>query len=930
VTELPTGTVTFLFTDLEGSTRLWEEHSDEMRRALARHDEILREGVASNGGHIVKTTGDGMHAVFDVPAAAVVAAIKVQRALAAERWDETGPLRVRMGIHTGVADQRDGDYFGSAVNRAARLMSLAHGGQVLVSRVCEELLRDSMSTDVTLLDLGVQRLRDLSRPESVFQVVAPGLEREFPRLQSLDAYATNLASGLSLFVGRDTEVAALVALMPDDRLVTLTGVGGVGKTRLATQVAAELLPLFRDGVWLCELAAAGDPETLAEVVAASVGARPQQNVPILTTIVDFLRSRSVLIVLDNCEHLLTAIGDVALAVLRACPDVRILATSREGLGVDGERMVAVRSLELPTGDDLDAVGDSDAARLFAVRAASARPGFVLDAGNAAAVAEICSRLDGIPLAIELAAARMGSMTSAEVASHLDERFRLLAGARRTGIERHQTLRSTIDWSYELLEPRERTVFDRLGVFVGTFDADAATSVVADDTLTPWDVIDGLRDLIAKSMLIVEEARDRVTQYQMLETLRQYAREQLDTTDATDDFRRRHAAHYAAWAERAGLELLGPDELRWRTALRAGLDNLRAAVAWSLDASDVADVELALRIVAALSLQAVMDRSAGLSAWAERALAAADDTRPELRAGVLGAAAWDATRRTDYERACSLADEAMGLVATDDPLHWLSTTSAARNAKSVACLYSGRLDEAERLAREGNIASADLQLPAFMFGSLVIVPVGVALMRGETERARSEAERALASARASGSPSTLAAALYTLGWVAMYDDEVAALAAFDESLALVREGTIDAILPHVLVRSACIRAGAGDESALRDLREAIAFSRDVGSVVTGMTVLDYGMRIAALLGRWEVGAGIAGFLESRGAEHRLPTAGPEGQARHEARARLEQGLGSARLAPAYASGAQKSYEELIDWLLHQLDAPDAGPSSTETR
>ncbi len=482
---LPTGTVTFLFTDLEGSTRLWERHPEAMRTALARHDEILRDAVGQRSGVVVKTTGDGLHAAFAVAADAVAAAADAQQVLLDEAWALPEPLRVRMGLHTGRAEIRTGDYYGPAVNRAARVSAAAHGGQVVVSHATEELVRDDLPAGAALTDLGEHRLRDLARPERVYQVDAPGLRSDFPPLRSIDAYPTNLPLQLSSFVGREREIATIAKELYDARLVTLTGVGGVGKTRLSIQVAAEVLPHYRDGVWLCELAAATDPDSLAQVVASTLGVAQRPGLDLAASILEYLRGRELLVLLDNCEHLLDAAGRLGEGVLRECAGVRILATSREGLGVEGERVVALRSLGVPEqGAGSDAAAASEAVRLFLERAHAAQAEFELDAASVEAVGEICRRLDGIPLAIELAAARVVAMHPREIADHLDERFRLLTGGRRTAVERHHTLRATVDWSYSLLGPTEQAVFARLGVFAGSFDASAADFAQRQPSLRP--------------------------------------------------------------------------------------------------------------------------------------------------------------------------------------------------------------------------------------------------------------------------------------------------------------------------------------------------------------------------------------------------------------------------------------------------------------
>ena len=470
----------------------------------------------------------------------------------------------------------------------------------------------------SLVDLGEQRLRDLSRPEVVFQVVHPELTRDFPRLRSLDAFPGNLPVQLTSFIGRDDDVAGVERALTESRLVTLTGVGGVGKTRLAVQVAAQLLPEFSDGVWLCELAATNDADLLAQVVVAALGVQPRPGRSLAESVCDYLSGKQALIVLDNCEHLLDEAAGIAEAILRAAPGVRVLATSREGLGVAGERLMGVPSLNVASAAEssLEAIAECEAVRLFMDRAAATRSGLELHASNAAQIVEICRRLDAIPLAIELAAARVTSMSPGEIAGLLDERFRLLTGGRRRGVERHQTLRATVEWSYSLLDERDRTIFDRLGVFAGTFDADAATAVAGSDEFAAWDVRDALDDLAAKSMVVLDDGPDGSTRFRLLETLRQYALERLDDAGNAEDCRRRHSEHYAAFAELAGPGLEGPDEAAWFPRFDADLDNLRAAVAWALDAEAHGDAELGLRIIAPLTRQLFCRPSAGVGEWAE--------------------------------------------------------------------------------------------------------------------------------------------------------------------------------------------------------------------------------------------------------------------------------------------------------------------------
>ena len=464
-----------------------------------------------------------------------------------------------MGIHSGEAELRDGDYYGPVPNRAARLMSVAHGGQILVSDVTAALAEDRLPDGTHLTDLGVHRLRDLSGSLRVFQLDAADRPDRFPALRTIDSFPTNLPAQLSSFVGRDDDVAAVGNAVTESPIVTLTGVGGVGKTRLAVHVAANLLPTYADGVWCCELAAAVDDESMEQVVAATLGVVPRPGLTLGESVVEFLRGREVLILLDNCEHVVSVAGRLAEAVARSCPFARVLATSREGLAVEGERVIPVRSLGLPNvGDDLATVTETAAVRLFVERAAAVEPGFTLDPTTAMAVVEICRRLDGIPLAIELAAARITTMGPKDISRRLDERFRLLTGGRRTAVERHHTLRATVDWSYELLEPREKIVFDVLGIFVGGFDEDAATAVCGGVDLDDFDVLDALTLLVGKSMVGAERLADGTTRYSLLETLREYARQRLDETGDVDRWRRRHAEHYAEFAEHAQPRFYGQD------------------------------------------------------------------------------------------------------------------------------------------------------------------------------------------------------------------------------------------------------------------------------------------------------------------------------------------------------------------------------------
>lgn len=478
------GTITFLFTDVEGSTKMWEEAPDLMPKTIERHDEIALSVIENNGGRVVKSRGEGdsVFAVFPRASEAVAAAAKLQVALRTEPWPAKTPIKVRMALHTGEAQERDEDYYGAPVNRCARLRAIAHGGQIVVSLTTEELVRDGLKGGVSLKDLGLHRLKDLSRPEQVFQVLHPELPEDFPPLRSLDALPNNLPQQLTSFIGREQVIAEVLDIFKHTRLLSLTGSGGAGKTRLALQVAADLLEDYEDGVWLIELAVLADPNLVAQSVATTIGVREEPGRPILATLTDFLKAKKVLLVLDNCEHLLSACATLCDHLLRACPGLYILATSREGLNIAGETTYRVPSLGLPDPRAQQAISDLvqvEAVRLFVERAQAAQPGFQVNEQNAASLAQLCVRLDGIPLAIELAAARVKALSVDQINQRLDDRFRLLTGGSRTALPRQQTLRALIDWSYDLLTPEEQTLLRRLSVFAGGWTLEAAEAVCAD-------------------------------------------------------------------------------------------------------------------------------------------------------------------------------------------------------------------------------------------------------------------------------------------------------------------------------------------------------------------------------------------------------------------------------------------------------------------
>ncbi len=580
---IPSGTVTLLFTDIEGSTRLWEAEPERMAVALRRHDELVRAAIEQAGGYVFKTVGDAFCAAFWTADAGVSAALSAQRALGSQDWPTHRPILVRMGMHTGACEERDGDYFGPVVNRVARLEAVAHGGQVVLSATTAGLVSQSFGADTRLRDLGLHRLKDLGRPEHVFQLEAPLLEADFPPLASLDnpELPNNLPSVVNAFVGRERELTEVRALVRSSRLVTLTGAGGSGKTRLALQVAAELLDSTADGVWFVDLAPVTDDGQIPAVVAAVLGLPDQCGPDLSEEVVGALGDQDALILLDNCEHLIDAAAKFCEQVITRCPRVCMLATSREPLGIDGERVYRVPSLSLPPVDAESAadLSRSDAVRLFAERAKLHDPGFSLDEQSAPLVATLCRRLDGIPLALELAAARMSSMSLRQITERLDQRFRLLTGGSRNAMPRQQTLQATVDWSFGLLTSPEREMLTRLSVFAGGFDLPAAEAVCRPGTAgaDTLDVLDQLGSLVDKSLVIPDRTPDSV-RYRLLETIRQYSAQELVRTAGDGEMqqvRDLHAAYFLALAQTARPALTGHEQAVWLRRLDLEWDNLRA-------------------------------------------------------------------------------------------------------------------------------------------------------------------------------------------------------------------------------------------------------------------------------------------------------------------------------------------------------------------
>jgi predicted ATPase/class 3 adenylate cyclase len=593
--ELPTGTVTFLFTDVEGSTRLLQRIGDAYRDLLATHDRILREAIASGGGIEVQTEGDGFFAVFPTATGAVLTAIEAQRNLLNQEWPQGEAVRVRMGAHTGEGVLSNGHYVGLDVHRAARIASAGHGGQVLVSDATRALVEHALPKGVDLRGLGAHRLKDIEQPEHLHQLRIEGLPDTFPPIRSLDAHLTNLPAERSSFVGREDEVAEVSTLLDHVRLLTLTGPGGIGKTRMALKIAEEQIGRFADGVYLADLSPITDPNLVPAVIARALMVREEPGRDTLDSLADHLHDRELLLVLDNVEQVVEAASTVG-RLIDAAPRLKVLATSRIPLHLTGEQEFSVPPLRLPDSagsSDPEIVGGNEAVMLFVHRAAAVRPGMVLTADNAATLVEIAVRLDGLPLAIELAASRAKALSPDTILARLGTRLSIETGARDRP-ERQRTLRRTIEWSHDLLDPEHQLLFTRLATFRGGWTLEAAEAICGPG-LDP-DVLDGLTTLVDHSLVRPGQARSGEPRFTMLETIREYAAERLALSGEANEVQRAHAAHFRNLAEEAELNLTREDRVVWLARLDDEHDNLRAALDW---AERTGDADAGLRTATAI-------------------------------------------------------------------------------------------------------------------------------------------------------------------------------------------------------------------------------------------------------------------------------------------------------------------------------------------
>jgi predicted ATPase/class 3 adenylate cyclase len=812
---LPTGTLTFLFTDIEASTRAWEQHPEAMGQAHARHGQIVLACVARHGGTLVRARGEGdsTFCVFPDAAAALAAACDFQRALGAEPWPDVTPIRVRAALHTGAAPLRDGDYNASDVNRCARLRAIAHGGQTLLSEATRLLVCDRMPPCVGLRDLGVHRLRDLSRPERVYQLLHPDLLDAFPPLASLEARLTNLPVQMTSFIGREREIGDVRERLNRHRLLTLTGPGGGGKTRLAVQVGAELLDDYPDGVWLVELAGLTDPALVPQAVAQALAVREQPGRIITGALAECLRSKSLLLVLDNCEHLAPSCAALIQTLLRECPHLRVLATSRHTLGLTGTGHYPVPPLSLPPSPE--ELMQSEAARLFLERAASACPIFAQAPVEAPTIAQICRRLNGIPLAIELAAAWADVLSLSQIAARLDDRFRLLTRGNTAAHAHHQTLRATIDWSYKLLSSKEKTLFACLSVFVGGWTLEAAESVCAGKELCASEVLTFLSRLADKSLISIEE-NGAERRYYLLETIREYSREKLARMKAFTEIQMRHCDWFLAFAQQGQSCLSGPDQAQWLDRLAADQENFRGALDQAHCESAEKEALLAASLISFWQIRGYFKE--GLSSL-ERTLQRREALSENLCTAVLNSAGLLAWARGDYELAARCYEDCLAIAQqSSQPGHVAAILNNLGNLKAQQGDMMEALAYLEQSLSHFRAAQDETNV------ALTLCNLGALLIdRGEYEAAVAPLEESLTALRRSGNAVHLANALQNLACVNyLHHEYLAAEAHLRECLTLRRATGDRQGLAIGLHTDALIQTARGDyQTAAHLLGEADA-------------------------------------------------------------------------------------------------------------
>ncbi len=915
---LPTGTVSLLCTDIEGSTRLVNALGERYADALTEHRRLLRAAFGEHRGSEVDTQGDAFFYAFPRAHDAVAAAVAAQRALASHVWPEGLPLRVRIGIHTGEPTATGEGYVGIDVHRAARVMSAGHGGQVLLTQSTRDLLPEELSDAVSLRDLGEHRLKDLTHPQRLYQLLIPGLENDFPALKTLEARPTNLPIQPTPLIGREQQVAEVVALVRREgiRLVTLTGAGGTGKTRFSLQVAAELVAEVEDGVFFVDLAAITDPHLFIPTVAQTLSVRenPGQSLP--ETLKDYLHDKHLLLVLDNFEQLLDA-GPAVSALLAGAPNLKALVTSRAPLHLSGEHEYSVPPLAVPdleASESLATLAAYEAVQLFLERAQAVKPEFELTRENAPAIAEICVRLDGLPLAIELGAARVRILSPQALLGRLSQRLALLTGGARDAPARQRTLRDTIEWSYDLLSASEQRLFARISVFVGGRTINAAEAVCDPAAELGTAVFDGIASLVEKSLLRQDEGPAGEPRFFMLETIREYALDRLERSGEGELLRQRHAHYFVALAEEAEPEILGADQVVWLERLEAERDNFRAALGWLLERGDT---ELALRLIGSLR-RAWVARGylSETRKWLEAAFERSAAIPPQVEAKALYGLGRVALVEGDYDQAIPSLErsarlfrelgEAEGLVFSLADLSFIATAQ-------------GRHEDAQRFAdeslAEGKAAGNERTIAAALH-SLACTKFDA----DEYGEARSLFEQSLALRRNLGDKRNIANSLCYLGSVALLEgDYDGATALLDESLALGRELGNLLIVSTALVNESLVALAAGDATRAAALCiEGLRLSHELGDKRTTVECLHALAGVAAMQAEPLQAALLSGAAESLHAAIKAPPSPAERMVGERFLLVARAAVDDESFEETWARGRRMNYEAVVAYALENTN------------
>ena len=903
--ELPTGTVTFLFTDVEGSTKLLQQLGDEYSAVLEEHARLIRSALEEGEGLEVSTEGDAFFCVFASAPHALRTAAAIQRAMAANPWPEGISVAVRMGLHSGEGVLGGDNYVGLDVHRAARIAAAGHGGQVLLSDTTRTLAAHALPDGVALRDLGEHRLKDLTHPEELYEVLIDGLPQEFPPLRTLDPVLHNLPIQLTSFLGRDAEVVEVRRAISQARLVTLTGPGGTGKTRLALEAAAAASGSIPDGVWFVALATITDPSLLATAIVEALGLRYAAGSP-RDQIVQHFERRDALLLLDNFEQLLPA-APSATELLRDCPKLRILVTSRAALRVSGEQEVPISPLPAPESPKAatasDVVAQFPAVQLFVERALAARPGFILTDEDAVTVAAITARLDGLPLAIELAAALVKLLPPRSILDRLERSLDLLTGGPQDLPERQRSMREAIAWSYELLDDEPRRLLEHLAVFAGGGSYEMVEEVCAPDDRNM--LFDALRTLVDQS-LVVQSEDDGEPRFSMLGAIHDFALERLEARGEADEARRRHAEAFRAFAQEVDRGTRSPDEARWVGLVAREWDNLRAATTWAIDAGEK---DLALSIVAALFRYALFRNRDELFRWADAALGLPDAASHPLFVVVCGVAGWGAALRGDLARAIELADR--GLAAASEPDDPARVYPLEVHA-SVA-MFEGRLDDGFRADRESGPLIQDPweQTYALLGRSLM------ATYSGDTEGGLEAATRFLHEAETLRAPILVAWAHYAEGEALMHRDPRRAIPTFEEAVAIAESVDSRFLIGVAQVSLASLQARHGDAlQALASFRDLIELWQRAGAWTQLWTTLRSVADALARLESFEAAAVAHTALME--AQTGPPVYGDDAERLARLSQTLDEQLGTEARARVEAHGRSLSDDEVVSFVVEEID------------